>query len=210
MSWCFTDVCVFYCLSRSCLANNNPPLQSPTLIFLLTQSSGRKATLRRNTQEVQTVRRMARQQRRAMALGKGLSLRAIKTPANSSVETPGLTTMTPGINSLSSTHRTHFSFCCVEDKNNHLCFACGRLFIRHHHLYNQSVSRHVWGQLYCPSQAAQVRSYHQDPSSTVGGLTAEDIEKARQNKNKPHKQMVTFIPRFLSLNTDTQQCVVYY
>lgn len=36
------------------------------------------------------------------------------------------------------------------------------------------------------------RSYHQDHSS-VGGITAEDIEKAReakQNGSKPHKQMV--------------------
>ncbi|KAG7232473.1 hypothetical protein INR49_008821 [Caranx melampygus] len=64
---------------------------------------------------------------------------------------------------------------------------------RHHHLYNQSLNRHVWGQLYCQHQATQVRSYHQDPS-TVGGLTAEDIEKARQNKRaetKPHKQMLS-------------------
>uniref|UniRef100_A0A3Q0SDI4 Atypical kinase COQ8A, mitochondrial n=1 Tax=Amphilophus citrinellus TaxID=61819 RepID=A0A3Q0SDI4_AMPCI len=36
-------------------------------------------------------------------------------------------------------------------------------------------------------------SYHQDPS-TVGGLTADDIEKARQSKGtdvKPHKQMLS-------------------
>lgn len=38
----------------------------------------------------------------------------------------------------------------------------------------------------------QTRSYHQDHSS-VGGITAEDIEKAREakrNSSKPHKQMV--------------------
>uniref|UniRef100_A0A8C5HW57 Atypical kinase COQ8A, mitochondrial n=1 Tax=Gouania willdenowi TaxID=441366 RepID=A0A8C5HW57_GOUWI len=38
-----------------------------------------------------------------------------------------------------------------------------------------------------------LRSYHQDPS-TVQGLTAEDIDKARQGKraeNKPHKQMLS-------------------
>ncbi|TKS76032.1 Atypical kinase COQ8A, mitochondrial [Collichthys lucidus] len=38
------------------------------------------------------------------------------------------------------------------------------------------------------------RSYHQDDPSTVGGLTAEDIEKARQSKRaeiKPHKQMLS-------------------
>lgn len=38
----------------------------------------------------------------------------------------------------------------------------------------------------------QTRSYHQDHSS-VGGITAEDIEKAREAKrssSKPHKQMV--------------------
>uniref|UniRef100_A0A8C3GB10 Atypical kinase COQ8A, mitochondrial n=1 Tax=Cyclopterus lumpus TaxID=8103 RepID=A0A8C3GB10_CYCLU len=40
---------------------------------------------------------------------------------------------------------------------------------------------------------SQLRSYHQDPS-TVGGLTAEDIEKARQGKKveiKSHKQMLS-------------------
>lgn len=41
--------------------------------------------------------------------------------------------------------------------------------------------------------AGQKRAFHQDHSS-VGGLTAEDIEKAREAKsnpeNKPHKQMV--------------------
>uniref|UniRef100_A0A665VLX9 Atypical kinase COQ8A, mitochondrial n=1 Tax=Echeneis naucrates TaxID=173247 RepID=A0A665VLX9_ECHNA len=66
-------------------------------------------------------------------------------------------------------------------------------FMRHHHLYNHSLNRHVWAQLYCQHQATQIRSYHQDPS-TVGGLTAEDIEKARQSKRaemKPHKQMLS-------------------
>uniref|UniRef100_A0A671QCL7 Atypical kinase COQ8A, mitochondrial n=1 Tax=Sinocyclocheilus anshuiensis TaxID=1608454 RepID=A0A671QCL7_9TELE len=39
----------------------------------------------------------------------------------------------------------------------------------------------------------QTRSYHQDHSS-VGGITAEDIEKAREakrNSSKPHKQMLS-------------------
>uniref|UniRef100_A0A3Q3WWW1 Atypical kinase COQ8A, mitochondrial n=1 Tax=Mola mola TaxID=94237 RepID=A0A3Q3WWW1_MOLML len=38
------------------------------------------------------------------------------------------------------------------------------------------------------------RSYHHDDPTTVGGLTAEDIEKARQSKRaeiKPHKQMLS-------------------
>ena len=41
----------------------------------------------------------------------------------------------------------------------------------------------------------QSRGYHQDPT-TVGGLTAEDLEKARQSKRaemKPHKQMVIML-----------------
>ncbi|KAG1963521.1 atypical kinase COQ8A, mitochondrial [Pimephales promelas] len=41
--------------------------------------------------------------------------------------------------------------------------------------------------------SGQTRSYHQDHSS-VGGITAEDIEKARQAKrdgSKPHKQMLS-------------------
>ena len=40
--------------------------------------------------------------------------------------------------------------------------------------------------------SGQIRSYHQDHTS-VGGLTAEDIQKAREakrNEGKPHKQMV--------------------
>uniref|UniRef100_A0A672HYE9 Atypical kinase COQ8A, mitochondrial n=1 Tax=Salarias fasciatus TaxID=181472 RepID=A0A672HYE9_SALFA len=58
-------------------------------------------------------------------------------------------------------------------------FVNRRHFIGHHHLYNHNLNRHL--------------TYHQDPS-TVGGLTAEDIEKARQGKRtetKPHKQMLS-------------------
>uniref|UniRef100_A0A671XFK2 Atypical kinase COQ8A, mitochondrial n=1 Tax=Sparus aurata TaxID=8175 RepID=A0A671XFK2_SPAAU len=65
-----------------------------------------------------------------------------------------------------------------------------RHFVGHQHLYNQSLNRHLWGQLH---QVSQHRSYHQDPT-TVGGLTAEDIEKARQRKGpeiKQHKQMLS-------------------
>ncbi|XP_069014544.1 atypical kinase COQ8A, mitochondrial [Embiotoca jacksoni] len=68
-----------------------------------------------------------------------------------------------------------------------------RHFIGHHHLYNHSLNRHVWSQLYCQHPVSRARSYHQDPT-TVGGLTAEDIEKARESKRseiKPHKQMLS-------------------
>ncbi|XP_073348718.1 atypical kinase COQ8A, mitochondrial isoform X2 [Pagrus major] len=67
-----------------------------------------------------------------------------------------------------------------------------RHFVGHPHLYNQSLNRHLWGQLHCQHQVGQRRSYHQDPT-TVGGLTAEDIEKARQRKSpeKQHKQMLS-------------------
>nr|XP_046229311.1 atypical kinase COQ8A, mitochondrial [Scatophagus argus] len=68
-----------------------------------------------------------------------------------------------------------------------------RHFIGHRHLYNQSLNRHLWRQLYFQRHVSQLRSYHQDPS-TVGGLTAEDIEKARQSKRaeiKPHKQTLS-------------------
>ncbi|XP_059212662.1 atypical kinase COQ8A, mitochondrial [Centropristis striata] len=61
------------------------------------------------------------------------------------------------------------------------------------HFYNHSLNRHLWGQLYCQHQVSLLRSYHQDPT-TVGGLTAEDIEKARQGKkaeSKSHKQMLS-------------------
>ncbi|KAK7907285.1 hypothetical protein WMY93_015897 [Mugilogobius chulae] len=66
----------------------------------------------------------------------------------------------------------------------------GRHFLPNHHLYTQ---RHLWGQMLCQTSIRQLRSYHQDPT-TVGGLTAEDIEKARQSKRpdvKPHKQMLS-------------------
>ncbi|KAJ0026973.1 hypothetical protein NQD34_017973 [Periophthalmus magnuspinnatus] len=66
----------------------------------------------------------------------------------------------------------------------------GRHFLPNHHLYAQ---RHLWGQMLCQHSIRQLRNYHQDPS-TVGGLTAEDIEKARQSKRpdaKPHKQMLS-------------------
>ncbi|XP_034756145.1 atypical kinase COQ8A, mitochondrial [Etheostoma cragini] len=57
------------------------------------------------------------------------------------------------------------------------------------HFYNHSLNRHLWGQ----HQISPLRRYHQDPS-TVGGLTAEDIEKARRGKKaeiKSHKQMLS-------------------
>ncbi|XP_008311024.1 atypical kinase COQ8A, mitochondrial [Cynoglossus semilaevis] len=65
----------------------------------------------------------------------------------------------------------------------------------HHQLHNHSLISRVWGQptADCQRPGTQTRSYHQDPS-TVGGLTAEDIEKARQRKtadSKPHKQMLS-------------------
>lgn len=81
-------------------------------------------------------------------------------------------------------------------RGKHICFVCVRLFVGNHHIYNHNLNRHVWGQIPYQHSIRQVRSYHQDPS-TVGGLTAEDIDKARQTKraeNKPHKQMV--IPVF--------------
>ncbi|KAM3860987.1 atypical kinase COQ8A, mitochondrial [Diretmus argenteus] len=60
-----------------------------------------------------------------------------------------------------------------------------------------ALTRNVGGQLHRQHLvghfAGQPRRYHQDPS-TVGGLTAEDIEKARQTKRadiKPHKQMLS-------------------
>uniref|UniRef100_A0A3P8P088 Atypical kinase COQ8A, mitochondrial n=1 Tax=Astatotilapia calliptera TaxID=8154 RepID=A0A3P8P088_ASTCA len=60
-------------------------------------------------------------------------------------------------------------------------------------LYNHRMNKHVWRQLYFQHPVSQFRSYHQDPS-TMGGLTAEDIEKARESKGtdgKPHKQMLS-------------------
>lgn len=84
---------------------------------------------------------------------------------------------------------------------------CDRHFVGHHHLCNHSLIRHMWGHVYC-HPVTQLRSYHQDPS-TVGGLTAEDIEKARQSKGaetKPHKQMV--IPQLLILQLSAQFAIL--
>ncbi|KAG7265746.1 hypothetical protein CRUP_035099, partial [Coryphaenoides rupestris] len=61
-----------------------------------------------------------------------------------------------------------------------------------------NLNRHGLRQLYGLDLASlrfvgQSRGYHQDPT-TVGGLTAEDLEKARQSKRaemKPHKQMLS-------------------
>uniref|UniRef100_A0A8C3AUM1 Atypical kinase COQ8A, mitochondrial n=1 Tax=Cyclopterus lumpus TaxID=8103 RepID=A0A8C3AUM1_CYCLU len=100
-----------------------------------------------------------------------------------------LTTKTPGRNRLHRAPRCARDLCCRLESNGTLLFffGCGR------HFYNRSLNRHFWGQLYCRHQVSQLRSYHQDPS-TVGGLTAEDIEKARQGKKveiKSHKQMLS-------------------
>ncbi|XP_038149190.1 atypical kinase COQ8A, mitochondrial isoform X1 [Cyprinodon tularosa] len=60
-----------------------------------------------------------------------------------------------------------------------------------HQLYNHSLNRQLSQKVIY--QQPQFRSYHQDQSS-VGGLTAEDIEKTSQSKradSKPHKQMLS-------------------
>lgn len=71
-----------------------------------------------------------------------------------------------------------------------------RRFAGLHHGYKRTLNRHLWLRLYCQQQLSQLRTYHQDPT-TVGGLTADDIEKARQRKRaeaKPHKQAVNKCP----------------
>lgn len=60
-------------------------------------------------------------------------------------------------------------------------------------LYNPSLNRRVLQEVGYRQQVGQFRCYHQDQSS-VGGLTAEDIEKTSQSKradSKPHKQMLS-------------------
>ncbi|MEQ2275192.1 hypothetical protein XENORESO_000018, partial [Xenotaenia resolanae] len=62
-----------------------------------------------------------------------------------------------------------------------------------HRLYNHSLNRQVLREVGYQQPVSQYRSYHQDQSS-VGGLTAEDIEKTSQSKgadSKPHKQMLS-------------------
>ncbi|XP_077409296.1 atypical kinase COQ8A, mitochondrial-like isoform X1 [Vanacampus margaritifer] len=57
--------------------------------------------------------------------------------------------------------------------------------VRHQHLL---MNRGAW------LQACGRRCYHQEPSSSVSELTAEDLEKARESKRddvKPHKQMLS-------------------
>ncbi|KAM9840086.1 atypical kinase COQ8A, mitochondrial [Aulostomus maculatus] len=68
-----------------------------------------------------------------------------------------------------------------------------RRFVGHRHLYTCHLNRHMWAQFHSQQSVRQQRGYHQDPS-TVGGLTAEDIDKARQSKradSKPHRQMLS-------------------
>ncbi|XP_061757195.1 atypical kinase COQ8A, mitochondrial isoform X1 [Nerophis ophidion] len=68
-----------------------------------------------------------------------------------------------------------------------LVFLCSFLCRR------QIVENHAWLRVCSQQSAGQQRGYHQDPSS-VGGLTAEDLEKARESKRadvKPHKQMLS-------------------
>ncbi|CAL8313913.1 unnamed protein product [Lota lota] len=73
-----------------------------------------------------------------------------------------------------------------------------RHILGHPTFYHQNLNRHGLRQLYRLDPASlqfvgQSRGYHQDPT-TVGGLTAEDLEKARQSKRaemKPHKQMLS-------------------
>uniref|UniRef100_A0A3Q2Q0F7 Atypical kinase COQ8A, mitochondrial n=1 Tax=Fundulus heteroclitus TaxID=8078 RepID=A0A3Q2Q0F7_FUNHE len=62
-----------------------------------------------------------------------------------------------------------------------------------HRLYNHALDRRALREVSGQQPVAQFRSYHQDQSS-VGGLTAEDIEKTSQSKradSKPHKQMLS-------------------
>lgn len=69
---------------------------------------------------------------------------------------------------------------------------CASHFTGLHRGYNRTLNRHLWLRLYRQQQLSQLRTYHQDPT-TVGGLTADDIEKARQSKRaetRPHKQAV--------------------
>ena len=63
------------------------------------------------------------------------------------------------------------------------------------------------GQIRSYLSYSSYRSYHQDGSG-VGGLTAEDIEKAREAKRneKPHKQMVRL--HVFSLVPVAQRCAV--
>lgn len=87
-------------------------------------------------------------------------------------------------------HGVLFFFACVAPLTP--AFSVRRHFTGIHHGYHRTLSRHLWLRLSCQQQLGQLRTYHQDPT-TVGGLTADDIEKARQSKRaetKPHKQAV--------------------
>jgi len=76
----------------------------------------------------------------------------------------------------------------------------GRHILGNPAFYHQNLNGHGLRQLYGLDPAGlrfvgQSRGYHQDPTA-VGGLTAEDLEKARQSKRaemKPHKQMVIML-----------------
>ncbi|XP_056437891.1 atypical kinase COQ8A, mitochondrial [Gadus chalcogrammus] len=69
-----------------------------------------------------------------------------------------------------------------------------RHILGHPTFYHQDLNRQLYRlDLASVKFVGQSRGYHQDPT-TVGGLTAEDLEKARQSKRaemKPHKQMLS-------------------
>lgn len=77
------------------------------------QSSGRKVqTLRRITQEIVLTQQpiTAQQPGRDMTVGSVRCLTDTKIQANSSVETPDLTTKMPGMNSLLKNHDLPYTF----------------------------------------------------------------------------------------------------
>lgn len=181
---------LFVDLSRDCLASSKPLQWSLSLtshrMKVRFHPRRKVRTLQLIMQDVaMTQEPITAQQERATPLG---SSRDTKIPANSLADRPDPTTKMLGMDSPLLSYIDQNT-----NKVNHRRLRFGRHFIGQHHLYNHSLNRRLWVRLYCQHHVSQLRMYHQDPT-TVGGLTAEDIEKARQSKRaeiKPHKQMVT-------------------
>lgn len=183
--WCKKEIGV--CVSRRCLgssssSSSSPPLWSQSLISPKMTTRSRPLSSRRKATLLRSTRRAAA----PLEPESSRCLRGTKIPANSLTDTPDLTTRTPGVHA--------FSACTILARISLLtpCFPRGRRSTGLHHGYNRTLNRHLWLRLYCQQQLSQLRTYHQDPTS-VGGLTADDIEKARQSKRaeiKPHKQAV--------------------
>lgn len=199
-------------VSRSCPGSSKAP-QSQSLTFLRTRRRTQRRSSGKSTQTLQpTSQRLVvmQQQGLATSVGSGQCSRDTKIQVTSLAVPPDHTTKMPGAYApfLSPFILYYFypSFLptCINYSID-VCLICYRHFLGQQ-LYNPSLNRHVLQEVGYQQPVGPFRCYHQD-QSTVGGLTAEDIEKTSQSKradSKPHKQMV--IPRSRNNSWHSSSC----